>query len=1147
MSPPVCPAPDVLAAFDRGALPADSAEPIAAHVESCAACQAALGALTQKLDTLLACLRQVRPAAAPPGYVLLGELGRGGMGVVHRAHDTRLQRAVAVKLLREDYPADSAAAERFRAEAQITGQLQHPGVPAVHELGSTADGRPFLAMKLIKGRTLQELLAGRAEPGLERGRFVAIFEQVCQAVGYAHAHRVIHRDLKPGNVMVGAFGEVQVMDWGLAKVLTGESAPAADAGDLPRTVIARTAVDAPGGAATRTGTVMGTPAYMAPEQASGEVRKLDARSDVFGLGAILCQILTGQPPYGTGSANEVHLQAMRGDPRDALARLDTCAAEPDLVALCKRCLAFRPEDRPADGEAVAQEVARIRQAAEERARQAELERAAALVREAEQRRRRRLVVGAASAVAVVLLIGITGTTIGLFEANRANEQAQTRLAQVEKGNEILLSIFTDLNVRNIKKGPEPLEAVLAPRLVAAARQLEGEAVGEPLHVAELQDRLGLSVLNLGEARAATALFDKAFATRTRLLGADDARTLDSLNNLATGYHRAGQLAEALPRYEEALRRRRAVLGADHPDTLTTLSNIAVAYRAAGDLGRAAPFAKEAVALTTARLGADHPNTLTMINNLAATYHAGGQFERAVALLEEVRPRMKARLGADHPDTLACLGNLATAYEATSRPGPAVPLLEEVLAVERTTRGADHPDTLTSLNNLASACQAAGLLDRAVPLYEEALKRRRARLGPDHPDTRATLNNLATAYMDAGQLKQALPMLEELVGQQKAALGDDHPATLMSMNNLATACRGAGQLDRAVSLYEEALHLQQGRLGADHPSTLTTQSNLAQAYEATGQRARALPLHEDTVQRMKAALGPGHPDTLTGLNNLAAAYLLDRQVDRALPLLEELLLQRSAKLGADHPGTLTSMNNLAVAYKTAGQLAKALPIYEEALRLQRAKLGDDHPDTLLTLYNLALACRDAGQLDRAVALHDEALRRRQATLGADHPATLSSLGNLALAYCDARRAEKAVPLVEAYFAQLRKGAKPDDPAFAAQLANVTQKLLACACYREAEPYLRECLAIRTKLQPDAWSTFNTQAMLGAALLGQKQLAQAEPLLLQGYAGMRQREATIPAAAKVRLKEALERLVELYTALDRPAEAARWQKELAGRKD
>src|SRR5262249_21255309 len=152
-----------------------------------------------------------------PGYALGAEVGRGGMGVVYRARDLALDREVAVKLLQEQFPPDSGTAARFVEEARITAQLQHPGIPAVHHGGHLAAGRPVRAMKVIKGDTLSELLRSNASVNT-----LAVFEAICQAVGYAHAHGVIHRDLKPGNVMVGAFGEVQVMDWGLAKVLSRE-------------------------------------------------------------------------------------------------------------------------------------------------------------------------------------------------------------------------------------------------------------------------------------------------------------------------------------------------------------------------------------------------------------------------------------------------------------------------------------------------------------------------------------------------------------------------------------------------------------------------------------------------------------------------------------------------------------------------------------------------------------------------------------------------------------------------------------------------------------------------------------------------------------------------------------------------------------
>jgi serine/threonine-protein kinase len=226
----------------------------------------------------------------------------------------------------------------------------------VYDVGQLPDSRPFFAMRLVKGRTLAQLLAQRRDPAQDLPRFLKVFERVCQTLAYAHAQGVIHRDLKPANVMVGAFGVVQVMDWGLAKVLTGgpDARPGAGTtaeGGVPPGEGGETAGPS---ANTRSGSVLGTPAYMAPEQARGEVDRLDERADVFGLGAILCAILTGRPPYTAGDDRRAHLQACQADLADALARLDASGAEAALVDLAKRCLAADPEGRPRDAGELAQ-------------------------------------------------------------------------------------------------------------------------------------------------------------------------------------------------------------------------------------------------------------------------------------------------------------------------------------------------------------------------------------------------------------------------------------------------------------------------------------------------------------------------------------------------------------------------------------------------------------------------------------------------------------------------------------------------------------------------------------------------------------------------------------------------------------------------
>jgi eukaryotic-like serine/threonine-protein kinase len=259
------------------------------------------------------------PRSLSARYQFYGEIARGGMGAVLKGHDAELNRDLAFKVLLDRHRNNPDLVRRFVEEAQIGGQLQHPGIVPVHELGVLADRRPFFAMKLVKGRTLTELLHGRPDPSAELARFLGIFEQVCQTVAYAHARGVIHRDLKPTNIMVGSFGEVQVMDWGLAKVLkAGDIADQPRAGEEAVSVI-RTVRSGSDADASQAGSALGTPAYMAPEQAGGDIAHVDARADVFGLGSILSEVLTGQPAYTGRSPNEVMRKATRGETAEALA------------------------------------------------------------------------------------------------------------------------------------------------------------------------------------------------------------------------------------------------------------------------------------------------------------------------------------------------------------------------------------------------------------------------------------------------------------------------------------------------------------------------------------------------------------------------------------------------------------------------------------------------------------------------------------------------------------------------------------------------------------------------------------------------------------------------------------------------------------
>jgi tetratricopeptide (TPR) repeat protein len=462
-------------------------------------------------------------------YPIMGAIGRGGMGTVWRGHDDTLNRDLAVKVLCDDHAGQPEIVERFVEEAQIGGQLQHPGVVPVYELGREGE-RPYFTMKLVEGRTLASLLAERAFPADDFPRILLIFEQIAQALGYAHAHGVIHRDLKPANIMVGEFGEVQVMDWGLAKRMAKEQGGVrtllTDGGQIPS--------GSPGNLTTA-GSVLGTPAYMAPEQARGETEALDERCDVFGLGAILCEVLTGKPPFSGFSAAQIIAKAARAELAPAFARLEECGAEAELTGLARSCLAAEREQRPQDAGVVAQSVAAHRAAVQERLRQTELARAAAQAKAQEARKRQRLTVALAT-MGVLLIAAVLGGAAWLrqkdLEVEFARRDKERELAsehqrQREQATQTAqgdLSKFTALS----KEGRWAEALAVAERGLARLSPDTPAQLGEQLRRAradmEMVQRLEQARLLSADSPAATffdvTASDRAFLAAFKQYGLD---------------------------------------------------------------------------------------------------------------------------------------------------------------------------------------------------------------------------------------------------------------------------------------------------------------------------------------------------------------------------------------------------------------------------------------------------------------------------------------------------------------------------------------------------------------------------------------------------------------------------------------------------
>lgn len=1092
-----------------------------------------------------------------PGYRIVAEIAKGGMGRVYAAYDEVLDREVAIKTL-----LPGADAERFLREAKITAKLPHPAIPPVYALGKLADGSPWLAMKLIRGQTLDAILLNRKSSRLGLGgggglaaevhadlpHFLRIFEQICQAVGFAHSRGIVHRDLKPLNVMVGEFGEVQIMDWGLAKQMPWHKPKEFRDSTIlsPNSCEIGETDEAFASAADRTaaGTVLGTPGYMAPEQARGEFS--DQRADVFALGSILAAILTGSPAFVGSNLWETLFKSRRADLSEVLARLDGCGADADLIAIARRCLSARPEDRPSNGQAVAEQIAAYRASVEQRLRQAETDRARAETQSAEQRKRQRVVRWAGALATGILLLGIVGTTLGLLRANYAadkerlanlaaraeklkaeeaaraesearmaaqkaasaeklaKEMTQRRLAQIEKGVQLLAGILRGINPRAEDQGGDPLYVQLRQRAEKVADELVGESVGDPVAVARLQTILGDTLRELGNTSKAVEVLEKARDTCERELGTDHSDTLATLNHLAEAYHDAGRLDEAITLYEMVRVRRITKLGPDHPDTLTTLNNLAGTYRIAGRLDEAIALYEQVRKARSAKLGAEHPDTLATLNNLAGAYRAAGRLTEAIALYEQVRAVKVATLGADHFSTLTTLNNLALAYQAAGRLTDAIALYEQVRTAKLNKLGADHPSTLITLNNLALAYQLSGRLNEAIVLYEQVRTAQATKLGADHPSTLVTLNNLAFAHQQAGRLDDAITLYEQVRAAQTTKLGAGHPALLRTLSNLALAFQAASRHDEAIALLEEVRAVQETKLGSDHPDTLSTHHNLAGAYQAAGRLDEAVSMYEQVRTARVAKLGPEHPDTLTTLHNLAGAYQAARRLQESVTVYEQVYTARARKLGTEHPDTLTTINNLAGAYHAAGRLREAILLYEEAAS-GIAKRRFQHPDAAAFVSNLTRTCEEAKDYARAEAWRRKWLEHVRGQVGTQHPA------------------------------------------YATELAVVGWLALQQEKWTQAESLLREALAIMEKSSESEipgypWRFFNTVSLLGKALLGRarntadhaekaKLLEEAGPLLLQGYEGMEARKGRIPPERQVCIAEALDRLIEFYAAVEK----------------
>ncbi len=859
-------------------------------------------------------------------YRIVGEIARGGMGCVLRAYDVAFDRPLAIKVLLAKPGAD--AERRFLEEARVTGQLQHPGIPPVHELGRLADGRPYFSMKLIEGRTLLDLLRRRSSgsfpplreggaesaiPPAELPQLLKIFEQIAQTLAYAHSRGVIHRDLKPLNIMVGAFGEVQVMDWGLAKRLPRENT--ALAADLPDVVhaaadSAAALVDAAPGQSdasksdapksdtgksdtdksgvahsdtddsqTQVGQVLGTISYMAPEQARGDVAALDERCDVFGLGAILCTILTGHPPYVAKEKHELWKQARTGDLADAWARLAACGADAELVSLARSSLAPQKEDRPRHAGEVAEAITRHLVSVEERLHQARVATAQAEIKVSEERKRQHLAVGLAAAV-VVLVVGVASASLwylrdqgrrqaetgarrefldrevgaALDETERRRGELHHRLEDEREAAQLIseLDAWQDLSKsaqqawtradRIAAGGEDMLSARLRERLASTAQELQVDERDRQLAFALDEIRLEVSTpingrldLSRGVPMLFAAWRDAGFdldrhdppelaarihrsAIRIALVAG-----LDFLAQITDDAEQRARLLETARRadsdsWRDAFRQP-AVW--DNPDRMKALA-------AEVDCEKQTP---QILSALTVRVGT--------LNGAAA---AANLLRRALVH----HPRdfwLLYQLGFHSSNPAEQIGAFRATLTVRPRSAIAYYSLGVVLYAEQQLAEAQacYRKAVELDDGYAAAHLNLGLVLSDLGRNDEAMACFRRTLELDPRNVFARINLGATL--------QALEKWDEAAAWYREAI-EIEPDNEAAINNLGTVLRTQGQLDEAIALFRRTVEI--------NPKHAMAWCNLGHALRQQGKLAEALPALKEGHEIGSSTKGWSHP-------------------------------------------------------------------------------------------------------------------------------------------------------------------------------------------------------------------------------------------------------------------------------------------------
>jgi len=761
-------------------------------------------------------------------YRILRLLGEGGMGAVYEAEQEHPRRVVALKVIKPGLVSPELL-RRFEHEVRALGRLQHPGIAQIYEAGTADSGfgpQPYFAMEFIRGRPLLEY-AGQQQ--LKTRERLELMMRICEAVHHAHQRGLIHRDLKPGNILVDETGQPKILDFGVARA---------------------TDIDAGATRQTDLGQLVGTLAYMSPEQALGDPLELDTRSDVYALGVILYELLAERMPYRIGQRLHEVVQAIKEEEPAPLSSINRIYRG-DVETIVAKAL---EKDKTRRYASVADLGADIQRHLRD---EPIVARPASTVYQLQKfaRRRRGLVTGAV-AVLVVLVAGIVVST---WQAARATQErnravaekvrADTESATAKAVNDFLQNDLLAQASANVQAGPgtkpDP-DLKVRTALDRAAARMQGRFDKQPLVEASIRQTIGLTYLDLGLRAEAQREIERAVALRRSVLGESHPDTLTSMSNLAELHRIRGSLSQAETLFSKILETRRALLGRVHPDTLDSMDNMAATYIDEGKYAQAGLVLAEAVDGRRRLLGEEHASTLNSIHRMAAVHYRQGDYEMAEALLSKVLEVQRRTFGEEHPDTLFTADDLAIVYGRLGKYREADSLLTEVLEKRRRVLGEEHPDTLLAMSDLGLVYREEGKYAQAEPLLTKAVEGRRRVLGEDHPQTLSSMNHLADLYLDQGKYLQAEALYRRVVESRSRLLGTEHPASLTAMNGLADLYSRQNKYTEAEALYARILETRRRVLGVEHPDTANVLASLGNVLLREHRYAEAEPLLREAL-------------------------------------------------------------------------------------------------------------------------------------------------------------------------------------------------------------------------------------------------------------------------------------------------------------